>query len=86
MMLLLGILMGKKASKRAKQLKALGNKTIPIGNYQYIVARMTSVDQKICKGQTDKAKQELMKNFKATEAEADAIIANWERITTPDSN
>lgn len=85
-LLILGFVIGRDKAKRAKELKKLADKTITINGISYDVLKIvqvTDVDKWIQKGKPDKAKKELMKVFKASETEADAIIADWERITTP---
>lgn len=80
-MLLYGILGDGKYSARRKQLKKLENKSININGIAYCIARMESVDRKIWNGQHDKAKKELMQAFKASDQEAERIIAEWNQIT-----
>lgn len=80
-MLLYAILGDRKYSARRKQFKKLGNKTININGINYNVDRMDTLDRKIWSGQHDKAKKELMQAFKASDQDAERIIAEWEQIT-----
>lgn len=80
--LLLGIFAGGKNARRQKELKRLAKgKTINIAGVDYCLDKMDSVDKKIYKGNTEAAKKELMTSFKASELEAEKIVAEWMRIT-----
>lgn len=78
---LYGIFGDRKYSARRKQLKKISNVTVNINGVNYYVERMESVDRNIWSGKYDKAKKELMEVFKASEADADRIIAEWNQIT-----
>ena len=76
-----GIFGDRKYSARRKQLKKMSNVTVNINGVNFYVERMESVDRNIWSGKYDKAKKELMVAFKASEADADRIIAEWNQIT-----
>lgn len=76
-----GIFGDRKYSARRKQLKKMSNVTVNINGVNFYVGRMESVDRNIWSGKYDKAKKELMVAFKASEADADRIIAEWNQIT-----
>lgn len=76
-----GIFGDRKYSARRKQLKKMSNVTVNINGVNFYVGRMESVDRNIWSGKYDKAKKELMVAFKASEADAERIIAEWNQIT-----
>lgn len=79
--LLFSLLLGReKYSARKKKLQKLGNKTIKINGTDYVIRAM-SIDKLIWHNKIPRARKELMKKYKATEEEANRIIANWRNIT-----
>lgn len=68
---------------RLKQLQALGDKTVEIGGDILQVSKLTYVDRKILTGDIAGAKEYMMNTYYATSEEADAIIADWDNITSP---
>ncbi len=81
LVLLLSLFFGReKYSVRKKKLQKLGNKTIKINGTDYVIRAM-SIDKLIWHNKIPRARKELMKKYKATEEEANRIIANWRNIT-----
>lgn len=77
----IGILGGKSIAQRDQAISGLGTRSITINGFNYRVADMGSINQLILNGEIDKARKKLMKTYKASEMEANQIIANWGQIT-----
>ncbi|MBQ8413006.1 MAG: hypothetical protein IJX12_05280 [Lachnospiraceae bacterium] len=79
--LLVGSLfMDKKYNARRKALSQKGDATVTINGIQYRVSMMEQVDRLIAKGNIEKAKKKLMKDYRASDVEAQQIAENWNNI------
>lgn len=71
----------KKYKPRKQQLESLDEKTVTINGTEYYIARLDEIDKAIWKGNTSKARNVLIRTYRAHPQEADYIIANWSQIT-----